>query len=98
MNPKIAALAQKQADFCHLLGNNRRVQIVWSLGDQRLTVGEIAEEIGASLQNTSQHLRIMKDNGILDSRKDGRKVYYWIADTEYNSQCPVIQKNRSNPS
>lgn len=94
MNPKTDALAQKQAEFCHILGNNCRVQIVWSLGNQQLTVGEIAEKIGASLQNTSQHLRLMKDKGILDSQKEGRKVYYWIANTAYNNQCPVIQKTR----
>jgi len=92
----VNTLAQKQANFCHILGNNHRVLIVWCLGHKHLTVGEIAEQIDASLQSTSQHLRLMKNQGILNSKKEGRKVYYWIADTKFNNQCPVIQKNKAS--
>lgn len=94
MDPNREFLAKDQANFCHILGNTQRVLIVWILGNQQLSVGEIAEEIGASLQNTSQHLRLMKDRGILDSNKEGRKVYYWIVDNQHSKQCPVIQRNR----
>lgn len=86
--------AQEQADFCAILGNVHRIQIVWILGNRELTVSEISEEINSSMQNTSQHLRLMKDKGVLLSRRDGREIYYRIADTKFNRTCPILSKNR----
>jgi len=94
MNPIVITEAQEQAEYCGILGNALRIQIVWTLGDRELTVTEIAEDISASMQNTSQHLRLMKNKGILLSRRDGREIYYRIADSEYSRICPVISKNR----
>jgi DNA-binding transcriptional ArsR family regulator len=72
------------------LGNSHRIQILWALGDRELSVGDIAEVIDASMQNTSQHLRLMKNKGVLQSRRDGREIYYRIADTKFTKICPVI--------
>ena len=94
MNPIEISKAQELADFCAILGNTHRNQIIWALGDQELTVSEIAEEIDASMQNTSQHLRLMKDKGVLQSRRDGREIYYRIADTQFTRICPVITQKR----
>ena len=94
MNPTEISEAQELADFCAILGNAHRIQIIWALGNRELTVSEIAEEIDTSMQNTSQHLRLMKDKGVLQSRRDGREIYYHIADMEFTRICPVISKNR----
>ena len=94
MNPIEISEAQEQAEFCGILGNAHRIQIIWALGKRELTVSEIAEEIDTSLQNTSQHLRLMKNKGVLQSRRDGREIYYRIADTKFSKICPVISKNR----
>jgi DNA-binding transcriptional ArsR family regulator len=93
MNPIEITKAQVQAEFCAILGNAHRIQIIWALGDRELTVSEIAEEIEASMQNTSQHLRLMKNKGVLQSRRDGREIYYRIADTKFTKICPVISNN-----
>jgi ArsR family transcriptional regulator len=90
MNPIKVTKAQEQAEFCGIFGNSRRIRIVWALGKNELTVGEIAKEIDASMQNTSQHLRLMKNKGVLQSRRDGREIYYSIADTEFIRECPII--------
>jgi DNA-binding transcriptional ArsR family regulator len=62
-NRSIAAetqeLAVRQAAMCGLFGSAKRVLILWALLDQELSVSEIALTIGASLQSTSQHLRLM---------------------------------------
>jgi len=92
MNPIETIEAQEQAEYCGILGNALRIQIIWTLGDRELTVTEIAESISASMQNTSQHLRLMKNKGVLHSRRAGREIYYRIADTKYNKICPVISK------
>jgi DNA-binding transcriptional ArsR family regulator len=85
-----ASKALEQADFCGILGNSHRIQIVWALRDRELTVSEIAEAISATMQNTSQHLRLMKNKGLLHSRRAGREIYYRIADTKFSRKCPVV--------
>jgi len=94
MKPNEIVEAQELAEFCGILGNAHRIQIVWALGKQELTVSEISAELNTSMQNTSQHLRLMKNKGVLLSRRDGREIYYRIADTKFNRTCPVLSKNR----
>ena len=92
MDPIKTSAAQKQANYCRIFGNSSRIRIVWALADQELTVGEIANKIDASMQNTSQHLSLMKNKGVLQSRRDGREIYYRVANTKYTRLCPVITK------
>jgi ArsR family transcriptional regulator len=94
MNPSEISKAQELADYCGILGNTHRIQIIWALGNRELTVSEIAEEIDTSMQNTSQHLRLMKDKGVLQSRRDGREIYYRVANTKFTRTCPVITHKR----
>jgi predicted transcriptional regulator len=92
MNPIEITEAQEQADFCGILGNSLRIQIVWALGNRELTVSDILDEIGSSTQNTSQHLRLMKNKDVFQSRRDGREIYYRIADTKFSKICPIFSK------
>lgn len=94
MNPIEITEAQEQAEFCSILGNSRRIQIIWALGSRELTVSDISEVIGSSMQNTSQHLRLMKNNGVLQSRRDGREIYYRVADTNFSRTCPIFSKDK----
>ena len=82
MNIEMEELAAKQAQLCNVFGHSKRILILWLLRKQEFCVGEIAEEIGTSLQNTSQHLRVMKDRNIVQSRREGHVVYYRIAENE----------------
>ena len=41
---------------------------------------DIVEQVGTSQSNISQHLAILRDKGILDSRKDANRVFYRVAD------------------
>lgn len=86
--------AERRAEFCGVMGNAHRILIIWALKRGELTVSEIAVDIDTSLQNTSQHLRLMKDKGILESRRDGREIYYSLADTKFSQSCPVIQDHK----
>jgi DNA-binding transcriptional ArsR family regulator len=84
--------AQQQAAICRVFGNSKRVLIVWALAgrERERPVSEIAATIGASLQNTSQHLHTMKTAGILSSRRDGQTIYYRLAKDEFLETCGLI--------
>ena len=57
-----------------------RLKILCTLGDQEISVQDIVERVGTSQSNISQHLAILRDKGILASRKDANRVYYRVGD------------------
>lgn len=57
-----------------------RLKILCLLQDQELTVGEIRETVRTTNANVSQHLTIMRNQGIIVSRKEANLIYNRIAD------------------
>ena len=92
MNLTLKEIAEQQAELCKLFGNASRILIVWSLSDGELPVSVIADEVGTSLQNISQHLALLKEHGIVTARRDGQTIYYRIADGELLHNCPILVK------
>jgi len=58
-----------------------RLKILCTLADQELSVQEIVDAVGTSQSNISQHLAILRDKGIISSRKNANRVFYRVADT-----------------
>lgn len=58
-----------------------RLKILCTLGDEEVSVQEIVEHVGTSQSNISQHLAILRDKGILASRKDANRVFYRVSDS-----------------
>jgi DNA-binding transcriptional ArsR family regulator len=85
-------LAERQAERCRLFGNASRILILWSLSNRELPVTEIADEVGTSLQNVSQHLALLKEHHIVSARRDGQTIYYSIAENEWLKECPILTK------
>ena len=96
MDLTVKRLAVKQAELCKLFGNASRILILWSLSDRELPVTEIADEVGTSLQNTSQHLALLKEHNIVSARRDGQTIYYRIAENEWLKCCPILTKPLSS--
>ena len=57
-----------------------RLKILCLVGNQELSVLEIVDAVGTTQSNISQHLAVLRDHGILQSRKEANKVYYRIED------------------
>jgi ArsR family transcriptional regulator len=63
------------------MGHPLRLKILCILaGNKETSVQELVDIVGTSQSNISQHLSILRDKGILASRKDANKVYYRIGD------------------
>ncbi|MDY0355596.1 MAG: metalloregulator ArsR/SmtB family transcription factor [Sedimentisphaerales bacterium] len=71
-------LASHAAEVLKALAHPIRLQVVEALEGGERSVGEIAEAVGEKQAITSQQLNIMKDKGILKSRREGARVFYWI--------------------
>lgn len=57
-----------------------RLKILCMLGDREINVQDIVDDVGTTQSNISQHLAILRDKGVLATRKDANRVYYRIGD------------------
>jgi ArsR family transcriptional regulator len=76
-------LFQKQAQVAQAISHPLRLEIIDFLKDGEQCVCDIAEHIGAQRSNVSRHLSLMVAAGVLEHRKVGLKVIYWL-------KCPCI--------
>jgi ArsR family transcriptional regulator len=87
MDPTVLELAEMQAARCRAFGSARRILILWILSKGELSVKEIAGRAGSTLQNVSQHLKLLRRSGIVTTRREGQTIYYKIADGECLKRC-----------
>jgi len=76
MEEKVEEVSALLKSIAHPL----RLKILCLLQDQELTVGEIRETVRTTNANVSQHLTIMRNQGIIVSRKEANLIYNRIAD------------------
>jgi rhodanese-related sulfurtransferase/DNA-binding HxlR family transcriptional regulator len=64
------------ASVAKALGNGHRAEIVDVLAQGERSVDDLAVEIGQSVANTSQHLQVLAQSGLVQSRRAGTRVFY----------------------
>ncbi len=89
MNKRIYEL---HADVCKTLANAKRLEILNALRNKDMTVNELAERVGALKANISQHLAVMRQKGILATRRDGVNIYYRIANPKVIQACDIMRE------
>jgi ArsR family transcriptional regulator, arsenate/arsenite/antimonite-responsive transcriptional repressor len=74
---KTATVSRELLDFLKSVASESRMKILLLFMDgQERTVNQISEQVELEQSTTSEHLAIMKRNGLLISRKSGKEVYY----------------------
>ena len=81
------------AQMLSTLAHPKRLIIVELLREGEKTVGELAQKLGISLQNTSQHLRVMRDRGLVMARKEAQTVYYRLTSLTLAECCDRVRKD-----
>src|SRR5829696_8943067 len=71
---------EQAAECLKTLAHPHRLRIVQMLLRGRYTVGDLAEACGIPSHMASEHLRLMQRSRFLTSKKEGRLVYYQIAE------------------
>ncbi len=80
-----------QADVLKTLSNPKRLEIVHLLASGPREVGRLADELGISQPNVSQHLAIMRSAGVVEAERDGREVRDRLADPEIIVACETMR-------
>ena len=79
------------ADFCKFMGNPKRIQIIFMLGNGEKCVEDIAKEMKSKMPNISQHLAMMRERNIVQTRRDGVKLYYRLSNPKILKACIIMR-------
>ncbi len=77
--------------FFRALGDASRLKILDSLLDGEKNVGELVARVGLSQGRVSNHLACLKQCGFVSTRRDGKFIYYSIADAEVRRLLELSQ-------
>lgn len=76
-------LFESQAQLIKALAHPRRLEIIHLIGFQELVVSDIFRMLDLPQANISQHLKILLEESVLKNRKQGRQVFYSLADQRF---------------
>jgi len=80
-----------QVEVLKTLANVHRLEIIHLLADGPREVSRLAEEMGISQPNVSQHLAVMRAGGIVEADREGREVRYRLSDPEIIVACEMMR-------
>lgn len=80
---------EKAANMLKAIAHPMRIAIINFLEDGRqLSVTEIHEKLGIEQSTTSHHLGILKDKGVLVSKREGKNTYYCL---KYDTLSSIVE-------
>ena len=72
-------LYRRHADLCKVFSHATRLHVLNLLREQEMSVSDLARELSVGIGNLSQHLNMMKQRHVLESRKEGNNIYYRLS-------------------
>lgn len=72
-------LFKLHSNLLKAISNPKRLEIIQLLRDQELPVTEIQEMLDLPQGNLSQHLQVLRSADVVDTRRDGKQIYYRIS-------------------
>ena len=79
------------ADFYKIFGDTTRVKILYALDKSELCVCDISALLGMSVSAVSHQLRALRDSNLVATKRQGKIVYYSLADDHVRSilECGI---------
>ncbi len=83
---------ERAAGCLRTIAHPHRLRIIQILLLTPCSVGQLAEACGIPSNVASEHLRLLKDRGLLVSRRDGRKIFYSVEEPALQSIMHCVKK------
>jgi len=80
------------ASICHTLANPKRLEIIDKLRTHELSVTQLAAALEISQANLSQHLALMRQRGIVTTRREGLNVFYKLGNPKIVKACDLMRQ------
>jgi len=85
-------LYKLHAGICNILSNPKRLEIIDTLRTREMSVTELADALDISQSNLSQHLAMMRQRGILTTRRKGLNVFYSLSNPKITQACDLMRQ------
>ncbi len=85
-------LYELHAQMCRVFTSPKRLEILNLLRDKELSVGEIAKLAKIRQANLSQHLGILREKGIVKTRREGTTIYYSLVNPKIGKAFDIIRE------
>lgn len=97
---QMRAAAQEATAVLRVLSNEDRLLILCQISQGEKSVGELEELLDVHQPTLSQQLGVLRTEGLVNTRRDGKRIYYSIANpkvlamlgTLYGLYCPVPER------
>jgi DNA-binding transcriptional ArsR family regulator len=97
------AIYRLHADFCKTLSDANRLLIITELARGEASVNELVRRLGLQQSNLSKHLGLLREQALVETRREGTAVYYRLADQRVyaaiklliEAQADLIDKRRA---
>jgi DNA-binding transcriptional ArsR family regulator len=82
--------AGEAARFLRALANENRLMVLCCLGEGELSVSELLERVPLSQSALSQHLAVLRHEGLVGTRREAQTIHYSLTDERVRRLMPVI--------
>ena len=82
--------ATRAADLMKALSSENRLMILCQLAEREKTVGRLAEDLGLRQAAVSQQLALLRKDGLVAARRDGRSIHYRLAGREARAVIALL--------
>jgi len=82
--------AGEAARLLKALSNEKRLMILCQLGDGERAVGDLLPVVGLSQSALSQHLAVLREEGLVSGRREGVSILYRVADPAANKVIALL--------
>lgn len=86
------ASAAEATQFLKLLANQDRLMVVCALVDGEKSVRELEDALGIRQPGLSQQLAGLREAGLIQGRKDGKHIYYHLADARAHEMVSTMYR------
>lgn len=89
---RLAASAGEASRMLKLMANEKRLLILCALiAGGEVNVSELAAEVGLSMSALSQHLAKLREDGLIEARKEAQMVFYRVSDPDAAKILKVLK-------
>jgi len=88
---ELEATRQRSAAVARALADPKRLCVLQCLARGEMSVRDLSERVGCQVPNMSQHLAVLRNSGLVLTRRDGNIIYYRLADSRVTEACELLQ-------
>ena len=82
---------EMHAEMCRIFTHAARLKIIDLLGRGEMSVSALTKSVGINRPTVSQHLAVLRDRGVVRTRRKGTTIYYRIADDRIITACLTMR-------